>query len=328
MLSIAPRALALAMLLPLASCRGGSDADARDRALAVGRKAAPAAFDFAKPLEALRVTPDDAAARLGSFAWEGGVVWTVAKAGAPPLHATERHRVRQLATGEFDADAEVDPGTGPSAVTGRHVVFTDGLTYARGKWAPFRERPNDRGRDARRFRDESFGVAAAVADLLGHSLRATPAGEVTVLGRAARRFTLSFASAPPPAAAAPPEGLPDGGYDADTRRHLDFLDGRAPTAAAGELVLDASSGVPLSIELTAAFGQRSDPQLRADVAVSAGIKTVGGRVQAVAAPAGALPDERKPKGVARALEAAGLKKRGAEGEGRGESEEDDDAPAE
>src|SRR5690349_15664626 len=254
-------AVPLALLVASAGCRGRSDADARERAFAAGRNAAPAAFDPEKPLAALAIPADDAASRLGSFAWEAKVSWSAAKPGAPAVRATERHHVRQLASGESEAQADLDPGTGPGAETGKQVVFAGGTTYARAKWAPYRERPADRGRDARRFRDDSFGAAAAVAALLGPSLRAAPAGEDTVLGRSAKRYALSFAPAPPSAPPSPPDGLPDGGYDADTRRHLDFLDGRLPTAAQGQLVLDARTGVPLAVELTAAFAQRSDPQL-------------------------------------------------------------------
>jgi hypothetical protein len=322
-------AVPLALLVASAGCRGRSDADARERAFAAGRDAAPAAFDPEKPLAALAIPADDAASRLGSFAWEAKVSWSAAKPGAPAVRATERHRVRQLASGEFEAQADLDPGTGPGAETGKQVVFAGGMTYARAKWAPYRERPADRGRDARRFRDDSFGAAAAVAALLGPSLRAAPAGEDTVLGRSAKRYALSFAPAPPSAPPSPPDGLPDGGYDADTRRHLDFLDGRLPTAAQGQLVLDARTGVPLAVELTAAFAQRSDPQLEVKVELSAAVTALGARVAAVAAPQGALPDERKPKGVARALEAAGLAKRRAPAEGGGEDEGgEDDAPAE
>ncbi|MFL5264304.1 MAG: hypothetical protein ACJ79E_05415 [Anaeromyxobacteraceae bacterium] len=326
----AASALAFAVALTCGGCRGQADADARERAFAAGRDPASAAFDFEKPLAALAIPAEDAASRLGSFAWEAKVSWSAAKPGASAVRATEHHRVRQLASGEFEAEADLDPGTGPGAETGKQVVFTGGVTYAHAKWAPFRERPADRGRDARRFRDDSFGAAAAVAALLGPSLRATPAGEATVLGRSARRYALSFAAAPPSAPPMPPEGLPDGGYDADTRRHLDFLDGRLPTAAQGQLVLDARSGVPLAVELTAAFAQRSDPQLEVKVELSAAMTTLGSRVAAVAAPKGALPDDRKPKGVARALEAAGLAKRRAPAaEDGGEDEErGDDAPAE
>jgi hypothetical protein len=322
----ARRAAVLAALLAAASCRSRGDGDARERAFASKQQEGPAPFDFDRPVEALRMTAADASAREGSFAWEAQVDWTVAKPGAPDVRAVERHRVRQLATGEFTADAQVDPGGGPGSVTGREVVFAGGMTYARGRWAPFRERPAA-GRDgAGRFRDESFQVAGAVADLVGPGLRADAVGQATVLGRPARRYALSLASGAAPRASRPPAGLPDGGYDADTKRHLAFADGRAPTAARGELVLDARTGVPLAVDLEASFTERGDPQLRADVKVAARMSALGGAVAAVEAPKNALPDERKPKGVARALEAAGLKKRAA-GAAADESEDEPEEPA-
>jgi hypothetical protein len=319
----------LASVLALSACKGRGDGEARARALAAKERQAQAAFDFGRPLAALDMSAGDAAERGGSFAWEAAVDWTVSRPGSPALHAAERHRVRQLASGAFSASAEIDPGSGPGSTAGRDVVFASGMTYARAQWAPFRERPSDGGRDARRFRDESFRAGGAVAELLGPALRASPAGEATVLGRPARRYALSFAggAAPQPAPAAP-EGLPKGGYDDDTRRHLAFLDGRVPSAARGELVLDAKSGAPLALELEASFTERDDPQVRADVRIAAHVTALGGAVAAVEPPRGALPDERKPKGVARALEAAGLKKRAGEAtstdaadEGEGEADE-------
>src|SRR6185369_16315858 len=93
-------ALPLALLVASAGCRGRSEADARERerTLAVGRDPAPAAFDFEKPLAALAIPADDAASRLGSFAWEAKVSWSAAKPGGTAVRATERHRVRQLAS--------------------------------------------------------------------------------------------------------------------------------------------------------------------------------------------------------------------------------------
>ena len=315
--------LLLASLLALASCRSRGEGGARDRAF-LGEGQRPAAFDFSHPLQSLRLDAGDAAARAGSFAWQGRVEWTAYKPGVAPIHAVERHRLRQLATGDFHVDAEIDPGTDPSAVTGREVVYAGRMTYARGQWAPFRERPSDGGHDARRFRDDSFRAAASLAELLGPSLRATPAGDATVLGRAARRYALALAEGVAPPAQKAPQGLPDSGYDADTRRHLAFLEGRVPTSASGELVLDAETGVPLEVELRAAFTERDDRQLRVEALVDARVTALGAGVEPVRAPEGALTDERKPKGVARALEAAGLRKRGAPAAERAEPEEEDE----
>jgi len=204
------------------------------------------------------------------------------------------------------------------------------MTYARAKHAPFRERPTDRGRDARRFRDESFGLSAAVARLYGDALAMAPAGAVTVLGRPAKRFKLSLvkpstASAPAPRPADAPSASKDDGRqgarppDDDTIRRLGFLDGRVPTSADGELVLDAATGAPLRVRLAGAFAVKDQPSIRSTVEVLAQVKALGGEVGAIAAPKGALPDERKAAGVTGALDAAGLRKRGDERKGdRGE----------
>jgi hypothetical protein len=307
------------------ACSGRREEGAREKAFTVrGAAQRPAALDPGRPIEALRASGDDAAARAGSFAWEAQVVWSVAKPGITPVRATERHRIRQLATGEFEVSMDLDPGAGPGSETGKQIVFAKGTTYARGRWAPFRERPTDRGRDARRFRDESFRIAADLADLYGPAFSAQPAGEATFLGRRARRYALSLSGAAP-REAPPPTGLPDGGGDADTKRRVDFLQGRVPLALEGELLLDAETALPLSVTMKGAFSEKADPQLRAEVELAAQVKAFGARVPGVAPPKDALADERKPKGVARALEAAGFRKP-AGGEER-EDGEDEGEPA-
>jgi hypothetical protein len=79
-------------------------------------------------------------------------------------------------------------------------------------------------------------------------------------------------------------------------------------ALEGELLLDAETALPLYVAMKGAFSEKADPQLRADVELAAQVRALGAAVAPVTAPSGALPDERKPKGVARALEAAGLRK--------------------
>jgi hypothetical protein len=276
----------------------------------VGAPAGPR-FDPARPLEALALDADAVARAMGPFSWEAEVRWRAERAGASPVQATERHRLRQLPSGDFDVSAEIDPGTGPGSETGKQVVFVGGKTFAHGRWAPFRERPTDRGEDARRFRDESFRMAADLAALYGPALVAEQAGETSVLGRRARRYRLALSPSSPPRPSAPPPALPGGRYDADTQRHVAFLEGRVPTAAEGELLLDAQSGAPVRVTLRGSFARRDDAELRVEVELSARVTAQGGAVAVVQAPAKVQPDERKPKGVARALEAAGLRKRSA-----------------
>lgn len=320
-------ALALLALALAGACGRGADAEAKARVFAreePPRPAAPAP-DLDEPRRLLDLDADEAARRLGSLDWRGAVKLQVTRQGdsAARVQQVERHRVRQLASGEFEVESELDGGDGPGAVTGKQVIWAGGTTYARSRFAPFRVRPTDRGRDARRYRDESFGLLADLARLYGPALALTPAGEAQVLGRPARRFTLSLA--PSPTAPPAPEGraFGTGGPDADTRRHLAFLDGRVPVAAAGELVLDAATGVPLRGTLRGAFSVKDDPRVRVQVEVTAEVKALGDRVASVAAPKDPLPDARKPAGVAAALEQAGLRARDKKAEA---AEPADDQP--
>lgn len=304
--------LALALALPMApglgACSRG-DGGAQQRLLAREERApAPAAapVEPAGPGDALGLDASAVAARLGSFDWQATVDWSVVKAGeeAQRVHAVEHHRIRQLASGEFEVRAELDPGLGPGSETGKQVIWAGGLAYARALPAPFRERPTDHGRDARRFRDESFRLGADLAALFGPGLKLEPAGEGRALGRAARRYRVTLAKAEPKLADAP-LGLQ---HDPDTTRRRAFLEGRTPLQAEGELLADAATGAPLELRLAGAFGAKDLPGVRTQVELVARVKSLA--PGPVKAPDRALPDERKPAGPSTALEAAGLKRRG------------------
>jgi hypothetical protein len=317
--------LAVALAL-VAACSKGDPA-AKHRLFARDQSRGEAtSFDPSRPESALAATADEVAARLGGFEWVGAVEWSVSRPSGSPLHVTEQHRVRQSGSGEFEVRADVDPGLGPSAVQGKEIVYAGGMTYGRALPAPFRERPTDRGQDARRFREDSFGLVRSVASMIGPGLRLEPDGNAVVLGRQALRFrfTLSQEDAPRPAQP-PPAGYQAG--DADTAARQGFLRGGTARAAAGELAVDAETGAPLQARLAATFDGNpapSDPAkpgarspgdatpVTVTVTVSGQMKAFGGEVKAITAPSGALLDERKPAGPSTALEAAGLKKRGEE----------------
>lgn len=301
--------------------RKGAEADSQG---APGAGPRPAArFDPERPQESLALDADEAARRIGSFEWTAGVEWTVSRQGsAERVRAVERHRVVQAVTGEFLVESGIDPGLGEGSETGREVIWAGRMTYARARWAPWRERPGDHGRDARRYRGESYGLAGDLARLFGPRLAIGSAGETNVLGRPAIRYALSLATdvgegAPPPDTRV----FPQGGLDPDTRARLALLDGAQPVSANGELVLDAQTGVPLSVSLDAAYGVKADPRARVQVALRGQVKALGASVPSVAAPKDALPDERKPRGVAEALERAGLKKK-AEDEKKAEPKDE------
>jgi hypothetical protein len=318
------RRIALVVVALAAACSGGSDEEGKRRLFSREQRAptpeAPAPrFDPARPHDALLMSAGEVARRIGSFDWTGAVDWTVSREGddAARVHAAERHQLRQAANGEFQLDADLDSGQGPGSVTGKHVVYAGGVTFARAEFAPFRARPTDHGRDARRFRDDSFQLARALVDLYGPALELVPEGDATVLGRAARRYRVALAKAPAPAATAARNPAPD----ADSGRHFAFLDGKVPSSADGELDIDAQTGAPLRVRIAGAFTVKDAPNVHATVELVAQMKAIGDQVAAIAAPAGALPDVRKPPGVAGALEAAGLKKK-PEVEGEREGEQD------
>jgi hypothetical protein len=310
-------ALAAALVLAAACSRGGDEAGKRR---VFSREAPPPAaphLDPARPRDALALDAGEVARAAGAFEWNAAVDWSVSREGenAARVHAAERHFLRQTTDGAFEVEADLDPGLGPGSETGKQIIYAGGMTYARARNAPFRERPTDRGRDARRFRDDSFRVAAAVLDLLGPNVRLEPAGDATVLGRTAHRYRISLGSgptAPPLRAARAP--------DDDTARRFAFLNGKVPESADGEVELDARTGVPLRARIAAAFTVKDAPGVRAQVDLLAQMKALGDRIAAVVPPQNALPDVRKPPGVAGALEAAGLKKRGEAAAGGGEEE--------
>lgn len=319
--------LAVLVALSFACSEGADGGAAGDRTGPA--PAPPAAFDWERPTAALDLLPEEIAGRLGSFEWTAALEWSVSREGddARRVRVVERHRVRQSASGEFEAGADVDPGLGPGSETGKEVVYAGGMTYARARFAPFRERPTDHGRDARRFRDESFLAARSIARLLGPSLELRPAGDTQVLRRPARKLSVALARGAP-AAPRPPaaRAAPEAPLDEDTGRRRAFLAGLRAQSASGELVLDAATGAPLRVRLAAAFAVEGEPRARVSLELLAQVKALGAEVAAVVPPRGAQPDERKAAGVAGALEAAGLKKPAEEPEsGKGRAEPADDA---
>lgn len=319
-----PRLAALPLALALA-CHSAADRAAAEQLRTPAAASAPAPFDWSRPESALFLDAGEVASRLGPFEWEATVSWTVAKGSDPahPVRATERHRLRQRPDGAFLVSADLDPGTWDGAQTGRTLLFDGKRTWARDRWSPppgaYRARPDDRGEEARRHRDESFGLAGELARLCGPALELQPAGDARLLTRDARRFELRLGPERP---AAP--GAPRGrAQDEDTRRRLALLEGRVPQELSGELLADAESGAPLSVRMQAVFGTRDDPSVRVEVRLEAAVTGLGDRVPPVEPPA-RVAAEPGAHGVARALEAVGLRKKGARSEEPAQEDEEDE----
>jgi hypothetical protein len=290
------------------ACAEPEDRAARERLSVPGEEAAaPGPFDWSKPREALALGSDDAARRLGSYEWSATVRWTVHR-GDSAVHAIEQHVIRQAENGDFEVSLSIDPGLGKGEETGRYIIYSGRMTYARGRYAPWRERPTDRGRDARRFREESFGMLAEVANLVGPGLELVPREEASQSGRSAKRFSLRLAEGAKRAVPGAAPQYPNGGPDEDTKRRLAFLEGGVPVKAEGDLVADAQTGIPLGTRLKAIFQVEGKPDTRVELDLSAQVKSVSG-IGSIEPPKTPLLDERKARGVARALETAGLKRR-------------------
>jgi hypothetical protein len=311
-----------ALLATIAACSEHREGGGGHGIFGAGHVEHPKDFDPSRPQDGLALGADEAASRLGSFVYSAEVSYNVVRQGSPPVHTSEHHRLRQLAGGDFEVDEDLDPTADPGSETGKQIVFTRGVTYVRERYAPYRVRSSDRGVEARRERDESFRLASDLALLYGPALALTPAGETTTLGRPALRYRLSLSGNLPEPAPAPPL-LPGGAYDPDTERRIDFLEGRVPVALEGEVALDRATGVPLSVSLKGAFSEKKDPQLRVELSLTSAVTALGAQVEAVVAPSDALPDEERPRGVARALEAAGLRKPAGTKEQENEEEGDE-----
>ena len=222
----------------------------------------------------------------------------------------------------------VDPGRGPGSESGKRVIWARGMSYARslypasGEW---RERPTDHGRGARRFRDESFLLAGEVAGLLGPALVASPAGDGQRAGAPgpplrplARPGPLRAGTVPPVGRApcrAAPTRRPRPGSRCST--------GASPSTPRASCSSTPPPGRRSRPGISALLGVKGDPEARVRVEVDGRFTALGGEVGPVEPPRNALPDERKPRGVARALEQAGLgRKKGAEAAPADEGDED------
>jgi hypothetical protein len=103
---------------------------------------------------------------------------------------------------------------------------------------------------------------------------------------------------------------------------LAFTRGQIPIELQGEIMADAETGVLLSASVRGTFQVQGNPDVRIEVALASQVNVIGEAVADVIPPVNVLPDQRKPRGVARALEAAGLRKPGGTAAGREEADED------
>ncbi|MCA9680076.1 MAG: hypothetical protein H6708_17290 [Kofleriaceae bacterium] len=175
----------------------------------------------------------------------------VAALGSHRVHITSKVEVKEGAEVvdslsddtilEVAADGQFHGKLDNSADYGREIIFTGGELYLRPRYARWHRRlPTEPGEPAH-LRDELYAVLGDYFDLVGHAAEVSDKGAATVAGRAGRKVEIKLAPSP----GKPPR-------QALTQRK--WRESVTVTALAGEAVLDADHGFPLSAHVTAELG--------------------------------------------------------------------------
>ena len=266
-----------ACLLALAcACeRGHGVADQELGGLVVADHAAPAGIDVAHAA----ADPDELGRALARpFTAE------LAALGGHGVDITTRTTVSENGTQVSDLSdttkLEVGPGsdTAPwhglytnSADYGRETTWAGGALFLRPRYQRWHRRPPETPDEPDKLRDGFADAVFATWDLLAPGAELTDAGAASVAGRTGRKIVVRLAPSPRPA---PHEVLAQRGW----REH------RTVDAIDGEVVLDADTGVPLSVRLTGAITFQRDGH--AFVMKLAATRTIAMGTASITEPAG------------------------------------------
>jgi hypothetical protein len=172
---------------------------------------------------------------------------------------------------------ELDEGGGFRAVAdndreyGRHAIYAGGVLYLRPRFGKYHRRAPSSAAEPGQIRDEMFSTVAAYFALLAPRAELSDRGTTTVAGRAARKIEI----------AAAPEQRP---RPAERLRQRQWRSSVEVESVAGEIVLDAESGVPLAADIRGTVHFTRDGQrLRMELAASHRIEDIG-KVAAIEAP--------------------------------------------
>jgi hypothetical protein len=158
-----------------------------------------------------------------------------------------------------------------SADYGRETTWSGGALYLRPRYQRWHRRPPETPDEPDNLRDGFADAVFATWDLLAPGVELTDAGAASVAGRTGRKVVIRLAPSPRPL---PHEPLAQRAW----REH------RTVDAVDGEVVLDADTGVPLSVRLTGAIGFQRDG--RAFVMKLEATRTIEMGSAAIAEPAG------------------------------------------
>ncbi|MCC6749012.1 MAG: hypothetical protein IT371_15235 [Deltaproteobacteria bacterium] len=196
-------------------------------AATVGLEAKATRAALEQPLSALRP-------RLGGHRTVAHSVLVARAPGSPERRVEQSVDLRVTSAGQFSAVKHTDPQYG------QEVVFAGGWLYSRLRHHKFVRRKPTSAREPEAIADRLHGLLPAYLRLLRRFVELQPAGELTYLGRRARRVRLGLA-------AKPAAGEPEGGPATRWRKTI------AVQELSGEALLDRDTGVPLRVKLAAVW---------------------------------------------------------------------------
>lgn len=258
-------ALAGALGVTLAGCgscrkSGVSDEELGGLVIAPKKKADPinvarAAKDPAELTRALARPYRDTVAALGAHTYNLSTTTAIDEAGKRIEDLADQTVIEIGDQGGFHATYT------NTADYGREVLFLGGKLYLRPRYQRWHERAPETADEPTQVRDSFFEAIFATWDLLAPAAELTDAGTVQHAGRTGRKIIIKLAPTP----RTPP---------AETLTQRKWREKRAVEAVAGEIILDAESGAPLSAKLQGIVsftrdGRRFSMKLNADAAASA-----------------------------------------------------------
>jgi hypothetical protein len=230
-----PALLAILALVACGRSPGVPDEELGNLVIAPKQTAAPidvarAAKDPAELGRALMRPYRDVVKALGPHTYTISTETTISEAGQQVSALADR-TVSDL--GEGDSFRAVYSN---SSDYGREVTFEGGLLYLRPRYQRWHGRAPESPDEPAVVRDSFFEGIAATWDLLAPAAELTDVGAAEVSGRGGRKIVVKLSPSP--------RALP-----AEPLVQRTWRESRVIESVAGEIILDADSGMPLSVKL-------------------------------------------------------------------------------